>query len=173
MSQWRHIGLTRRYTTPRTNLSTSSKSFERPVTFPLPVNICTDNTERRSRNTDNVAISAQDSQTETEIKRPGFDWSGSWVWEIGSVTLAVAGLVLLAIFLVKVNGSPCANWRYTASPNTVVSIIVTVTKAALLVPVSCCLGQLKWNLFQDSARLYDIQAIDQASRGPGAPWKSY
>ena len=140
--------------------------FERPVTLPMPVNMRPDNTERRSRETDNVAINTQDSHTETEIKRPGFDWSGSWVWEIGSITLAVVGLILLAIFLVKINGTPYAKWRYTASPNTVVSIIITVTEAALLVPVSSCLGQLKWNLFQNSAPLYHMQAIDQASRGP-------
>lgn len=140
--------------------------FERPVTLPMSGNIRADNTARRSRETDNVAVNTQDSQTKTEIKRPGFNWSGSWVWEIGSVTLAVVGLVLLVIFLVKINGTPYANWRYTASPNTVVSIIVTVTKAALLVPVSSCLGQLKWNLFQNSAPLYHMQAIDEASRGP-------
>lgn len=104
-------------------------------------------------------------QTDTETKRPGFDWSGSWAWEIGSVTLAIVGLVLLVAFLFKINNTPYANWQYTVSPNTVVSIIVTITKAALLVSVSSCLGQLKWNLFQNPAPLYQMQVIDQASRG--------
>ncbi|KAJ5520474.1 hypothetical protein N7463_000927 [Penicillium fimorum] len=105
-------------------------------------------------------------QIDAETKQPGFDWSGSWAWEIGSVTLAVVGLVLLVAFLVTINNTPYATWKYTVSPNTIVSIIVTITKAAVLVAVSSCLGQLKWNLFQNPAPLYHIQVIDQASRGP-------
>ncbi|KAJ5321621.1 hypothetical protein MYU51_013335 [Penicillium brevicompactum] len=122
--------------------------------------------EMRVSEIDGMTVHTQDLQTDTETKRPGFDWSGSWAWEIGSVTLAVVGLVPLVAFLVKINNTSYNTWEYTASPNTVVSIIVTITKAAVLVSVSSCLGQLKWNLFQDPAPLYHMQVIDQASRGP-------
>ncbi|KAF9891833.1 hypothetical protein FE257_003318 [Aspergillus nanangensis] len=106
------------------------------------------------------------TETHPETKPPGFDWGGSWAWEVGSVALAVVGLVLLVAFLVTIKNTPYATWQYTVSPNTVVSIIVTITKAAVLVSVSSCLGQLKWNLFQTPAPLYHMQVIDQASRGP-------
>lgn len=111
-------------------------------------------------------VHGRDPQTDTKPKRPGYDWDGSWAWEIASVTLSVTGIALLVAFLVTINNTPYEDWKYTASPNTVVSIIVTITKAALFVPVSSCLGQLKWNLFQSSAPLYHMQVLDQASRGP-------
>lgn len=142
------------------------RDFERPVTLRMPDNMRVGSTEKCPAETDIMTVDTQDLQTKTRIKRPRFDRSGSWVWEIGCVTLAVVGLVLLITFIVKINGTPYANWRYTASPNTVVSIIVTITKAALLAPVSSCLGQLNWNLFQKQAPLYHMHAIDQASRGP-------
>lgn len=105
----------------------------------------------------------------TELKQDGnlnnFDWSGSWVWESSGASLSIVGIALLIGFLVYIHDTPYASWQYTAAPNTVVSIIITITKAALLVPVSSCLSQLKWNLYRNPARLYHMQAIDQASRG--------
>ncbi|KAJ5116235.1 hypothetical protein N7456_000583 [Penicillium angulare] len=55
----------------------------------------------------------------------------------------------------------------STSPNTIISIISAVTKAALLNAVSACLGQLKWRLYErsSSAPLEYIQTIDEASRG--------
>lgn len=114
----------------------------------------------------NTPVQTRDPHTYNKLKRPGFDWEGSWAWEIASLTLSVVGIALLIAFLVTINNTPYEDWQYTASPNTVVSIIVTITKAALFVPVSSCLGQLKWNLFQSPAPLYHMQVIDQASRGP-------
>ncbi|KAE8141619.1 hypothetical protein BDV38DRAFT_296282 [Aspergillus pseudotamarii] len=102
----------------------------------------------------------------TDKEKTGHDWKESWKWEAAAATLSVIGLGLLIGFLFKVHDTPYADWQYTASPNTVVSIIVTISKAALLVPVSGCLSQLKWNRYRDSVPLYDMQAIDQASRGP-------
>ncbi|OQE35466.1 hypothetical protein PENCOP_c013G05881 [Penicillium coprophilum] len=129
------------------------------------VDIHTTGTRRGHTATDDKAPNTQVPQTEVKTERP-IDWSGSWGWEIGSAMLSVVGLVLLVAFLVKINATPYANWQYTASPNTIVSIIITITKSALLVSVSACLSQLKWNLFHDSTSLYNLQAIDQASRGP-------
>ncbi|KAL4791706.1 hypothetical protein BDV19DRAFT_381429 [Aspergillus venezuelensis] len=97
----------------------------------------------------------RDPQAITKIKRRGFDWDGSCVLGLGSITLALVGLALLVTFLVKINNTPYANWQYTMAPNTVVSITVTISKSALLVSVSSCL-----------APLYHKRSLDQASRGP-------
>lgn len=110
----------------------------------------------------------QDSPESTKAgsQQKGHRWTESWKWEAAAATLSVIGLGLLICFLLKIRNTPYANWQYTASPNTVVSIIVTISKASLLVPISGCLSQLKWNRYRDRAPLYDMQAIDQASRGP-------
>jgi hypothetical protein len=118
------------------------------------------------------AIEADDTDNpldkESVSETKDYDWNGSWTWEVVGAALSVVGFALLVGFLVKIGNTPYDSWRYTASPNTVISIIATITKAALLVPVSSCLGQLKWNQHNTpaSAPLYHIQAIDQASRGP-------
>lgn len=95
-------------------------------------------------------------------------WNGSWLWEIGASLISIICLALLVAFLVKINGTPYTSWQYTVSPNTVISVITTITKASLLVSVSACLSQLKWNQYRGPAAkpLYGMQAIDQASRGP-------
>lgn len=105
---------------------------------------------------------------EGDKKQNVYDWEGSWAVEIGSIALGVIGFALLIGFLAKIHNTAYTSWQYTASPNTVVSIIVTITKAALLVSVSSCLSQLKWNQYGNSASapLYHMQVIDQASRGP-------
>lgn len=96
------------------------------------------------------------------------DWSGSWAWEIGGAILSFICLGLLMGFLGYVGGMSYAKWQYYVSPNAVVSIITTFMKASMLVPLSACLGQLKWR--QDAGEkptpLYSFHVLDQASRGP-------
>lgn len=97
-----------------------------------------------------------------------YDWEGSWTWEIGGAALSIICVALLIGFLAFVNGLPYASWQYSISPNTVISVIGTVAKTAMLVPVSACLGQLKWNqvTHQTTISLYQFHVLDQASRGP-------
>lgn len=59
-------------------------------------------------------------------------------------------------------------WQYSISPNAVVSVISAFAKACMLVPVSSCLGQLKWNQSRQKSpkSLYQFQVLDDASRGP-------
>lgn len=100
-----------------------------------------------------------------EEKEP-FDWAGSWVWESAAAVLGMTCIGLLIGFLAYVDGSAYASWRYTISPNAVISIIITTAKAAMLVLVPSCLSQLKWNQYQSPTPLYHLQLLDQASRGP-------
>lgn len=50
--------------------------------------------------------------------------------------------------------------------NAFVAVFSAVAKAALILPVSEAIGQLKWIWFRDGRRLYDFHAFDNASRGP-------
>jgi hypothetical protein len=106
------------------------------------------------------------SPTATKIiEKKSFDWNGSWIWETSGSALGIISLALLVAFLAKIDGTAYDRWQYSISPNTVVSVITTIGKAAILVPVSACLSQLKWNRYRKVNRLSDLQALDEASRG--------
>lgn len=96
-----------------------------------------------------------------------FDWNGSWVWEITGATLSMICMALLVGFLKYVDGKMYQDWEYSISPNAVASVIVTIAKGAVLIPVSSCLSQMKWNHSESRPRpIYNMQMLDQASRGP-------
>lgn len=103
--------------------------------------------------------------TKESQKNESFDWNGSWIWEIGGSALGIISLALLVAFLAKIDGTAYDRWQYSISPNAVVSVITTIGKAAILVPVSACLSQLKWNRYRRANRLSDLQTLDEASRG--------
>ncbi|KXS99459.1 hypothetical protein AC578_3785 [Pseudocercospora eumusae] len=53
------------------------------------------------------------------------------------------------------------------TPNALLSIITTIQRASLLLPVAESVGQLKWLYLEStSRRLIDLEAFDEASRGP-------
>lgn len=107
-----------------------------------------------------------DTLDQTPKTRKRFDFTGSWLWEIGGATLSNICIALLIAFLKYVDRTAYASWEYRLSPNAIISIIMTIAKAAMLVPVSACLSQLKWNQYQVQKPLYNMQILDQASRGP-------
>lgn len=90
-----------------------------------------------------------------------------WEWEILSclVSLFALGLiVIMAIFLV---GRSPTTWPMDLTPNTVVSLLGEVSKAAVLFPVAEAIGQLKWLWFKTGERrLTDFELYDLASRRP-------
>lgn len=66
------------------------------------------------------------------------------------------------------NGISYTKCQYSISPNSVVSIIAAAVKAALLVPASACIGQMKRTYSPDGTTktLRHLQTLDKASRGP-------
>ena len=68
----------------------------------------------------------------------------------------------------------CFLWNYHNRPlpslplgvtlNAILAFLTTVTKAALLFPVTESIGQWKWNWFQQARPLSDFQVFDSASR---------
>ncbi|KAK8127959.1 c6 and c2h2 transcription factor [Apiospora sp. TS-2023a] len=94
--------------------------------------------------------------------------SHSWWWaEIAAVVGSIAAMVALVIVLALSDGRALSLWTFFVQPNTVISILVMVSKTSMLLAVSACLSQLKWKHFLDRPRpLSHLQAFDNASRGP-------
>ncbi|KAI0901586.1 hypothetical protein F4806DRAFT_5914 [Annulohypoxylon nitens] len=98
-----------------------------------------------------------------KVLKNGFGW---WWWEVGASALSFISIVLIFIFLGKVNGMALANWNGPVQPNTVISILTTTIRTCLMIPIASCLGQYKWKHFRRPAELETLQTLDEASRGP-------
>jgi Protein of unknown function (DUF3176) len=58
-------------------------------------------------------------------------------------------------------------WKSKISLNAIISVFATISKSALLVPVTACVSQLKWRHFEYNARaLKEMDVFDRSSRGP-------
>ncbi|KAI1452048.1 hypothetical protein F4805DRAFT_472884, partial [Annulohypoxylon moriforme] len=89
-----------------------------------------------------------------------------WWWEIGASLLSIIGIILILVFLGRTDGMALADWSGPIQPNTVVSILTTVVRSSLMIPIASCLGQYKWRHFRTPEKLQSLQVLDEASRGP-------
>jgi hypothetical protein len=92
------------------------------------------------------------------------DW---WWWELGSCL--VSFLCIAAIFGVLLFYSGKRQPEHVIAGltlNTYVAVFAALSKAALILPVSEAIGQLKWIWFRRGAALQDFHLFDAASRGP-------
>lgn len=126
--------------------------------------LCRSGSSNEPKRQSTAGSSGKWSKSPSETRK-GFDWSGSWIWEICGALFSIMCIALMIGFLAYLDQMPYASWQYSISPNTVIAIIAAFAKASMLVPVSACLGQLKWKK-DDQKPLYHFQVLDQASRGP-------
>ncbi|RAH47416.1 DUF3176 domain-containing protein [Aspergillus brunneoviolaceus CBS 621.78] len=92
-------------------------------------------------------------------------WGAGWVFEIVSCVIAVGALVAIIVVLHTYDGKPMPDWPYGITLNALVSLLVTVMKAAMVYPITEGLSQLKWSWFNRQNKLNDLAVLDAASRG--------
>lgn len=92
-----------------------------------------------------------------------------WLVEVLSIFIATVSIVVLCILLRRNDGKPIRSNTVVGvniTLNTLVSILSTIGRAALLLSVSECISQLKWTWYLDKHRpLKDLDTFDNASRG--------
>ena len=89
-----------------------------------------------------------------------------WVAETAGTIASASLLIALAVILVIYDDKAVFDWK-GVTLNTVVSVLSTASKAALLYTTSELISQWKWIVFTSTRRsLIDFQRIDTASRGP-------
>ena len=102
--------------------------------------------------------------------------TNGWLFEVLSVLVGLAAIIDLCGVLRKYDGKvdPGANHVFgvNITVNTLVAILSTIARAALLVVVSECICQLKWRWYiNESKPLEDLDIFDQASRGAWGGFK--
>lgn len=111
-------------------------------------------------------------ETSTDLSRAGQKLLPlrSIVIEITALVLALASLLGLVAILFVYNGKPNPEWSMahigSITLNTIISIISTVFRATLLVPVAQSISQSCWVWFKRPRPLQDVVYYDFASRGP-------
>ncbi|TID18691.1 hypothetical protein E2P81_ATG05672 [Venturia nashicola] len=90
-----------------------------------------------------------------------------WIWEILSLLTACASLIGFMFLLKKYDNQASPQWPHGLSLNTVVSVMSTMFRINVLVPVAAGMSQMGWIwLARRERRLDDISCFDAASRGP-------
>lgn len=115
----------------------------------------------------NISLMEEDATTPSRTNhRPVSELFQAWIWEILSCIVAIAALVAFAVILRVYNGSSLSEWPHVITINSIISILVTLIKAMVVVPLAEGLSQLKWSWFEERERsLEDLVTFDEASRG--------
>ncbi|GIZ44344.1 hypothetical protein CKM354_000754400 [Cercospora kikuchii] len=101
----------------------------------------------------------------TRQDRPG---CSSWIWEVLSFSVSFLCMGAIVVLLANLNNKPLPNMGFLTL-NGIVSTLAGISKAALILPISEAISQLKWQWFWNVDRprpISDFQIYDSASRGP-------
>lgn len=110
------------------------------------------------------------TRTKHHISRADTILHNWWLWESLSAVLGILAVVALYEILRAYDQQLVPQWNLprntTITLNTVVSILSTVIRGSLLLPIAECISQLKWSWYSKKQRpLADFAAFDSASRG--------
>jgi hypothetical protein len=86
-----------------------------------------------------------------------------WHFEILTWLLSASCLGAIAVIYAVIRDRPLAD---LGDLLTFTNMLGKVTTAALIIPTTEALGQLKWNWFSTSNAIWDFEIFDKATRGP-------
>ncbi|XXG95094.1 ribosome-binding protein [Hypoxylon texense] len=85
-------------------------------------------------------------------------------WEIGSVLVAFGMIAATYSILSHYDGHQIPEWPFSINLNTLIALISTIMRAAMLVGVTAVISQTKWSWFSRPRPLMHLQYFDEASR---------
>lgn len=101
-----------------------------------------------------------------KVKTIKWTKTGTWTFEIVSLVFAIAAVASIIAILESYDNKPLPSWPYKITLNALIAVLTTFADAAMAVPLSSGLGQLKWERFKTGyAPLTDMEVLDEASRG--------
>jgi hypothetical protein len=89
----------------------------------------------------------------------------TWFLEIASLLLGIGAFIVIIVLLSHYDGKQQFQWN-GVTLNAVVSVLATIARIGIVVPVAEALAQWKWMHFSNGYKpLSDFGLLDDASRG--------
>lgn len=100
--------------------------------------------------------------------RPRALWTllWEWNWEFATWLFGSCALFSIVALLSRFQDRPLEEWTFEIRLATVVAALSQIAQSALLVSVSACIGQLKWEWLRKKHSASDLKRFEEASRGP-------
>lgn len=93
-----------------------------------------------------------------------------WAWEWMALLVSLCAVVGSGITLLHFDNKKIPKWSWRTngiSVNSILSLLSTLSRGSLMLPLDECMGQLMWLRFaMKEQRLSDIRAYNEAVRGP-------
>jgi hypothetical protein len=86
-----------------------------------------------------------------------------WLFEMMSWLVSASCMIAIFFIYVRIKDQPISK---DGAFLTWTNVLGKISSAALIVPTSEAIGQLKWNWFHNSKAMWDFEIFDKASRGP-------
>lgn len=112
------------------------------------------------------------SEFESSMRRNNFHLR-DWKWEFAAAAFSFGCSASIVGVLFAFWDKSLLSWQFmfNITLNTLLAILSTLSRTALLVPIASCISQLKWIHFVGSPhKLRELQLFDDASRGPWGSW---
>ena len=93
-------------------------------------------------------------------------WLRDWWLETACCVVFTGALMAIVGAILPYQDQPLPQWPYNVSINTLISILIAISKAAMLLVTAEGISQLKWTWFLRKRPLQDMARYDMASRGP-------
>lgn len=120
-----------------------------------------------SYNTSNEKTRSLDLTQRIEMKLTEYNASNDvfkrWLLELASWTISALCMCAVVGIYLRINGRLMGDHKLALN---CANVLGKIASAALIVPTSEALGQLKWNWFHNSNAIWDFEIFDKASRGP-------
>ncbi|KAL1590270.1 hypothetical protein WHR41_01383 [Cladosporium halotolerans] len=159
------------------HLGSSSGILEQNTT--LQDQSCASDTLHMNANRDDEASlePLNGGKAKSFVRHP-LSWNGSqlniekivldtWICEIIAVLFSSACIIAIAAIVYVYDDKPIPRFPSGLTLNTIISILSTSARSAIIMTVSTSLSQLKWCWFKigPGKRIQDLQTMDDASRG--------
>ena len=90
----------------------------------------------------------------------------AWKIELLAWATSCAFTIGIIVLLTQLNEKSLPDPQFGITPNAIITILSTIAKGCLLVPVQSAMGQLKWIQAVQAGPLDNFRIYDEASRGP-------
>jgi len=67
-----------------------------------------------------------------------------WTFEVLSSVFSLVSFLAMIILLSRIHATPLSSWAASVSPNAMIAVLSTASRASLILPVTESLSQLKW-----------------------------